>query len=415
MPRSSRDDVCDRAGLYPAPLSFVASREDLWHLTTELRRPDRDYPIVVLTRCEGSADEGFSPSAVRALDPSVPVYLLGNSRLCQRLTDMLGPRFAVEGGDARIFWSGVDEARDATDHPLVPACSTSDSRDPAERLVSALELSRPLGRRNLASVKKRVATLEAQAARSVIELRESQRECDAALDRARAAESRLAALEQQLQVVNTADLHMAEPVRSFSKRIRVVLGQFGALVDRGLIEILQEDESFKLLGNNLDCLALECAVAEQKPEIVILDEGCVPEPSLLTRLLAARPEIGLVVMAHLPSRAYAARLLAAGATCLSKDASPADIRATVHLAAEGRHMLTFDVASQSGRSTRGEARLTPRQAEVFQYMRLGQSYPTIAYTLGISVETVRTHAEQVLRKLGVTRKSELVGLQVPSQ
>jgi DNA-binding NarL/FixJ family response regulator len=207
---------------------------------------------------------------------------------------------------------------------------------------------------------------------------------------------------------------MAIPAGASS--INVVLGQFGGLVGRGLIEILREDKNLRLLGRDLDYTALEGILAEQKPEIAILDEASVTELSLLTKLLAAQPEIGLVVMAHLPSRAYAGRLLAAGATCLSKDASAADIRATVHLVAEGHHMLTFAVDSQDRRGTGGEAvRLTPRQAEVSRYMCLGQSYPTIAHTLGISVETVRTHAEQVLRKLGVARKAELVGLQSPQR
>lgn len=59
--------------------------------------------------------------------------------------------------------------------------------------------------------------------------------------------------------------------------------------------------------------------------------------------------------------------------------------------------------------------LTPRQRQVLAYLRLGQSHAEIAHALGIGVETVRTHAKHVRRKLGVRRKSELVGLQIPSQ
>jgi two-component system response regulator DevR len=200
-----------------------------------------------------------------------------------------------------------------------------------------------------------------------------------------------------------------------TKRTTIALGQFGALVGRGLVEILREDERLRLIGKNLDDAALEYALAEHKPDIAILDEARVTEPSLLTRLLGAQPEIGLVVMAHLPSRAYAAKLLAAGAACLSKEASAVDIRATIHLVSEGHQMFTFAVGLQGERCFRGEAaRLTPRQVEISRYMCMGQSYPTIAHTLGISVETVRTHARQVRRKLGVTRKSELVGLQSPN-
>ncbi|MGA2163235.1 MAG: LuxR C-terminal-related transcriptional regulator [Solirubrobacteraceae bacterium] len=198
-----------------------------------------------------------------------------------------------------------------------------------------------------------------------------------------------------------------------TKLITIALGQLGTLVGRGLIDVLREDESLRLIGRDLDRAALERVLAEQNPDVAILDEGSVTEPSLLPELLAAQPEIGLVVMAHLPGRVYAGRLLAAGATCLSKDASAADIRATVRHAAEGRrHMITLAVDPRDGCGAVGEtARLTPRQAEVLQYMCLGQAYPTIAYALGISVETVRTHSLHVRRKLGVARKSELIGLQ----
>lgn len=201
------------------------------------------------------------------------------------------------------------------------------------------------------------------------------------------------------------------PSANDAKRITIALGQFGALVGRGLVEILREDERLRLIGRDLDGAALEYILAEQKPEIAILDETSATEPSLLTRLLVTQPEIGLIVMAHHPSRGYAAQLLAAGATCLSKDASATDIHATVHLAAEGHHMLKLSAEPHGKHRTRGDtARLTPRQAEILRYIRLDQSYPTIAHTLGISVETVRTHARQVRRKLGA-RKSDLVGLQ----
>jgi hypothetical protein len=196
-------DAQDRAGVNSAPLSFVASRDDLWHLMTELRREDRDYPIIVLTLGDGG-EEGFPPDAIRALDPRVPIYLLGNSRLCQRLTDTLGPQLAAEGGDARIFWADIGENSDAADHPLVPIHSVSDHRDPAERLVSAFDLSRPHVRQYLAPIQKRLAAFEAQAAPSSVELRESHAERDAALERAQAAESRLTELEQQLQALNAS-------------------------------------------------------------------------------------------------------------------------------------------------------------------------------------------------------------------
>jgi DNA-binding NarL/FixJ family response regulator len=54
--------------------------------------------------------------------------------------------------------------------------------------------------------------------------------------------------------------------------------------------------------------------------------------------------------------------------------------------------------------------LTPRQTDVFEYLRVGQTCGQIAYALGISEETVRSHSAAILRKYGVRNKRELIGL-----
>ncbi len=57
------------------------------------------------------------------------------------------------------------------------------------------------------------------------------------------------------------------------------------------------------------------------------------------------------------------------------------------------------------------AALTPRETEVLDHLRLGRSNAEIAAALCISVETARTHAARVLRKLGVRSKWQLVSAQ----
>lgn len=207
-PRRSRD-APSHAGAGAAPLSLVASPRDLRYLLGELRRGDRAYPVLVLSSGEG-AGEAFPPHALRALDPSVVVYILGNPRISRRLADKLAPHLRVEGGDARIFWAAVSESSSAADHPLVALHAAGDGRDPGERLVSALELSRPLVRRYLAPIQQQLETLQTRATSSQAELRVSRGEHMAAVGRAQAAESRLAALEQQLNALRAAGLDMAE-------------------------------------------------------------------------------------------------------------------------------------------------------------------------------------------------------------
>ncbi len=55
------------------------------------------------------------------------------------------------------------------------------------------------------------------------------------------------------------------------------------------------------------------------------------------------------------------------------------------------------------------ARLTAREREVLQAISAGASYAEIARDLVIDLETVRSHAKRIRRKLGVSASSDLVG------
>ena len=64
----------------------------------------------------------------------------------------------------------------------------------------------------------------------------------------------------------------------------------------------------------------------------------------------------------------------------------------------------------AGDARAGHALLTRREGDVLHLLRQGHSNPSIALELDIGVETVRTHARGVYRKLGVTSRRALVAL-----
>jgi DNA-binding CsgD family transcriptional regulator len=57
------------------------------------------------------------------------------------------------------------------------------------------------------------------------------------------------------------------------------------------------------------------------------------------------------------------------------------------------------------------AALTRRQREVLELLCLDRSYKDVAQTLHLSINTVKTHASRLYRKLGVNGRDELVGRQ----
>jgi NarL family two-component system response regulator LiaR len=181
-----------------------------------------------------------------------------------------------------------------------------------------------------------------------------------------------------------------------SQPVKVVAGEFEELVTRGLSQILDEDDGLQVVGVGLDSATLDWTVARSSPQVAVLDEGGVAREAVLTRLRRLRPEIVFLVLAHRPSRAYRMQMLAAGAVCVSKDASASSILASIRRAADG---LLAD-----------EGLLTPREVEVLDHLRQGSPVGEMAASLGIGVETVRTHVANVLNKLGVESKSELIGM-----
>jgi DNA-binding NarL/FixJ family response regulator len=196
--------------------------------------------------------------------------------------------------------------------------------------------------------------------------------------------------------------------------ITVVLGRFNALLGLGLTQTLGEDRSLQIVGADLDRADLEDAVASKAPRVAVLDETTVVQPTVLERLRTAQPAIGIVVLAHLPTTAYNMRLLARGASCLSKDVSGADMLAAIHIAANGRrvfadvegHLVERDPSAKA-------APLTPREVEVLEYFSMGISHGEIAHALQLSPETIRTHSAHIRAKLGIRRSRDLTGLPIP--
>ena len=196
--------VAQKSGL----LVSVARPKDLRRLTGDLRRLDRDYPIVVLSLGEGASEPSFPPSAVRsALEPHIPVYVLVGSASSRRLEHALGPELVVRDGCARVFWPGVGRDSDPLEHPLVRG---GRGEDTVERLIAVLNLSRPDVRGHVAGTQERLQSAQERAADAQRELRVARVERDAAVARADAAEASLAALEQQLRALQEAGLDKPE-------------------------------------------------------------------------------------------------------------------------------------------------------------------------------------------------------------
>ncbi len=192
--------------------------------------------------------------------------------------------------------------------------------------------------------------------------------------------------------------------------ITIVTARFAQVFDRGLVACLNHERDMRLLQSGLELGELEVAIANESPHVAILGEAALAGSSVAIRLRAAQPSIGLVALLPGVSERYGRQLMAFGITaCVPQEAAWADISAVVRFAAEGKQV--FVPAASAGQSRGHDFKgLTRREREVLQLVQAGRSNPEIASALHIGVETVRSHIQSTNRKLGVTRRTDLVTL-----
>src|SRR5436305_3329339 len=182
--------------------------------------------------------------------------------------------------------------------------------------------------------------------------------------------------------------------------VRVVLAQFEEIVALGLGALIEEDENLELVATRVDHDKITAALSTYEPEVAILNFGSLGSAAELRDLHRRFPKTRLVVLANRPTALEARQMLAFGATaCLSKSSEARDVLHAIHLASRGLHVLP--PADSAAAPPPGPDILTTREAEVMELLRAGRSNAEIAHTLQVSIETVRTHARRIYRKLGV--------------
>jgi DNA-binding NarL/FixJ family response regulator len=192
--------------------------------------------------------------------------------------------------------------------------------------------------------------------------------------------------------------------------VTVVVARFEDLVARGLQAFLEEDPSLALVARDVEHDRLPVVLSAHRPRVALVDFGSLDSALELQRLAAGFPDTRLVVLASRPSPRECNQMLAFGATaCLSKDTEARDILSAVHLASRGLHVLPRSREEISPEPL-GPELLTAREADVLELLQGGRSNAEIALVLNVGVETVRTHARNIYRKLGVAGRRELAAL-----
>jgi DNA-binding NarL/FixJ family response regulator len=212
-------------------------------------------------------------------------------------------------------------------------------------------------------------------------------------------------------------------VAKVSEQVRVLVVDDDALVRSGLSMLLAGAEDIEIVGEATDGREVAQAVAEHRPDVVLMDIRMPGMDGLVaTELLRAHedaPEV--IVLTTFEADDYVLRALRAGASgFLVKDTPPAEIVRGVRAVAAGEPMLSPTVTrrlighvtdSESGERQRHAReqldRLTEREREVAVAIGQGKSNAEISRELYMSVATVKAHVSRMLEKLQFNNRVQI--------
>ncbi len=206
-----------------------------------------------------------------------------------------------------------------------------------------------------------------------------------------------------------------------AKKIRVLVADDHAIVREGVVLLLKTEPDLEVVGQAADGDAAVAEAARLTADVVVLDLG-LPGLSGIEcarRIRAASPATQMLALTVYDSEEYFFQALDAGVLgYVLKEAAPSDLVGAVRAVARGQAFLhpaitrkLIDDYLRQARST-GERSaydgLTEREREVLKLIAEPCTNQQIAARLHVSVSTVQTHRENIMHKLDLHSRTELV-------
>ncbi len=204
-------------------------------------------------------------------------------------------------------------------------------------------------------------------------------------------------------------------------KIRVMLVDDHAVVRAGLRMMLESEEEFDICSEASTASEAILNTAQDKPDVILMDIG-LPDMTGIdaTReIKRAFPEIPVVALTIHEDEEYFFKMLDAGASgYVPKRAAPEELLSAIRAAYSGEvylypslaKLLVRDFLSQQSQEFAANTLngLTAREEEVLALLAEGENNTEIAEKLTISPKTVARHRENIMNKLNLHSRTDLV-------
>jgi FixJ family two-component response regulator len=157
---------------------------------------------------------------------------------------------------------------------------------------------------------------------------------------------------------------------------------------------------------------LDRLVSEGKQGCILLDVQIpgMNGPALQTKLTELGSTLPIIFLTGYPDIPATVRAIKAGADdFLTKPVASADLLRAIEKAL-AHHRTLHDLKEKLDSVRARVGRLTPREREVFELVVRGEQNKQIAWAIGCTTRTVKSHRHSVMEKMQVKSLAELVSI-----
>jgi two-component system, NarL family, response regulator NreC len=201
--------------------------------------------------------------------------------------------------------------------------------------------------------------------------------------------------------------------------IRILIADDHGLIRAGLRSILEDEPAIEVVGEALDGDEAILLASRHSPDIILLDIAMPGMDGIETtrRLKVVLPDIRIIILTVYEDESLLKEAIKAGAVgYIIKRALEDELIQAIQCVSRGEMYIHPSLMSQLSRADSPPVKseknslemLTPREYEIMGYIVRGYTNRQIAENLYLSVRTIEGHRANLLSKLGLNNRVELV-------
>jgi DNA-binding NarL/FixJ family response regulator len=191
------------------------------------------------------------------------------------------------------------------------------------------------------------------------------------------------------------------------------------IIREGLKAILRRQPDYEVIGEANDGQEALEKITSLKPDILLLDITMPKKTGLdiIEQVLKTSPATKILIISVHKANAYVMKALQSGVKGYLNKENAADdlpqalrkiVSGQVYLDAQVSDYLLRKVARPPSEETPSETLLTERETDVLRLVAEGKAAKEIAALLSLSPRTVENYKNNMLKKLGLHRTSDLI-------